>query len=151
MRICELEKDRIHIHIEILKTHIHIGRPLGLQGACSMLAAYTGCLNNSYIYHCACEIEKFINNIHNDIMTYLRQIYKGRILGMQCACSVYAALTGCLKNSNTCHCVCEIEQFWSDIHIDILKMHIHRVCSRPAACLQHTCSVHSVFKVHYYF
>ena len=35
-----------------------------------------------------------------------------------------------------------IEKLGFNIHIDIPKIYIKRVCSRPAACLQGTCSLH---------
>ena len=49
-----------------------------------------------------------------------------------------------LDNSNPSHCICEIEKLIINIHIDIPKMYIPRVCSRPAVCLQCTFSLHRV-------
>ena len=75
----------------------------------------------------------------SSILTYLICMYKGCVVGLQRTCSALAACTGWLDNSNASHGVCEIEKLINDIHINILKMHMQRVCSWPAACLQHTC------------
>ena len=70
------------------------------------------------------------------MLTYLKYIYQGCAVGLQCACSAHAACTGWLENSNTSHGVCDIEKLTNDIHIDKHKMNMQRVCSQPAACLQ---------------
>ena len=72
----------------------------------------------------------------------LKCIYHGCAVGLQCACSAHSACTGWLQNSNPSHCICGIDKLGINIHIDIPKMYIKRVCSRPAACLQGTCSLH---------
>ena len=67
-------------------------------------------------------------------------------LSLQCACSVLRVF---FINSSTCFCIWENWKLQIEIHIDILKTHIHRyigtrkLCSLPAACLQHEYGVHS--------
>ena len=53
-------------------------------------------------------------------------------------------------NSNTRHCVCQLEKYRVATHIDIFKTHIHGVHAQPPACMESTQSVHRLFKVHKY-
>ena len=74
------------------------------------------------------------------MLTYLKYIYQGCAVGLQCACSAHAACTGWLENSNPYHCICGIQKLGFNIHIDIPKMYIKKgvqsACSMPAGHLQ---------------
>ena len=86
------------------------------------------------------------NNELTSISTCLKCLYKGCAVGLQHACSAPAIYTEVLENSNTSHCVCEIEKLRIDIHIDIPNMHIQRVCRPPAAFLQRTFTLHRLVR-----
>ena len=70
-----------------------MGQTLGLQRACSMLAAFKGCFTNFYIYHCISDIEKFLINIHIDILTtQLQRVHFQPAVCLQRTCSLHRVI-----------------------------------------------------------